>query len=78
MRTILSLAMAGVLAIGLAGCTTTASTTNSPCASCKWSARNFQGPAGDPVLGCVVEGKKVDCKKTPPEGPECAKMQSQK
>jgi uncharacterized lipoprotein YbaY len=72
MRQILSMAIGAVLAIALAGCAST-STSNAPCASCKWSAKNSQGPAGDPKLGCVVDGKTVDCKKTPPECPECAK-----
>ena len=72
MRQLLSVAMATVLAIGLAGCAST-STSSAPCASCKWSAKNSQGPAGDPKLGCVVDGKTVDCKTSPPECPECAK-----
>ncbi len=72
MRQLLSVAMATVLAIGLAGCAST-STSSAPCANCKWSAKNSQGPAGDPKLGCVVDGKTVDCKTSPPECPECAK-----
>lgn len=72
MRTFLGWTSALVLAIALAGCTS-APPSSAPCSSCKWSARNFQGPSGDPFLGCIVNGKKVDCKKTPPECPECAK-----
>jgi hypothetical protein len=77
MRQILSLAMASVLAIGLAGCASTPA-SSSPCASCKWSARNTQGPAGDPTPYCMMDGKKMDCHKTPPECPECAKKVAQK
>jgi hypothetical protein len=76
MRHIVSISMVVVVALGLAGCASTPP-ASSPCGSCKWSARNTQGPAGDPVVYCVVDGKKMDCRKSPPECPECAKaMQS--
>jgi len=77
-RLLMTLAAALVLAVGLAGCTSTAATTSTPCASCKWGAKNTQGPMNDPVKYCVYGGKQVDCTKTPPECPECAKAQQGK
>lgn len=66
-----------VVAILLAGCASTQS-SSMPCAKCKWGAKNTQGPMTDPMVYCVVDGKKVDCTKNPPECPECAKAMQNK
>jgi hypothetical protein len=74
MRKLLTWASAIALAVTLAACTAPSS-SSAPCASCKWGVKNTQGPMQDPVTYCVVDGKKMDCSKNPPECPECAKAQ---
>lgn len=72
MRRFLGWTAVFVMAVALAGCTS-ASKSSMPCESCKWGAKNTQGPMNEPMKYCVVNGQKVDCTKTPPECPECAK-----
>lgn len=72
MRQFLKWTALALLVMAFAGCTGPQYTA-APCGGCKWGAKNTQGPMEDPVAYCVVEGKKVDCKKVPPECPECAK-----
>lgn len=64
-------ALAVILAMGLAGCAGVGS-GGAPCANCSYAYvpahKNVEGRAF-----CEINGKKVDCKKTPAECPECAK-----
>jgi hypothetical protein len=71
----------GALALLLAGCATTSS--GLPCESCDWGYRTVtEKPVKALPLErrvfCVIDGKVVDCKKTPAECPECAKLQREK
>ena len=70
MATLLKASLALVLAIGLAGCANTGA-SSMPCASCKFGVPDKKT---DPVKhSCMIEGKQVDCRKSPAECPECAK-----
>ena len=72
MKTLLSWVSLCAMAIILAGCSGPGY-TSLPCSSCKWGAKNTQGPMSNPVAYCMVDGKKVDCKASPAQCPECAK-----
>ncbi|HXG60073.1 MAG TPA: hypothetical protein VNO22_01755 [Planctomycetota bacterium] len=59
----------GLLAL-LAGCAS-AARAGLPCEQCRFGVPDRK--ANPPKIYCVVEGKSVDCRKNPPECPECAK-----
>jgi hypothetical protein len=63
--------MGAVLALGaLAGCASSGG-SSMPCEGCKFAVPD--GKAQPPKHYCVVNGKQVDCRKSPAECPECAK-----
>jgi hypothetical protein len=63
--------MAVVVAIGLAGCASTGS-SGTPCESCDYGYVPV-GKRSERRVWCIKDGKTLDCKKSPPECPECAK-----
>ena len=73
MRAILTATLAAVFAVGVAGCAQTGGTaTNEPCASCSSGYVGVKKTTEKHAF-CVVNGRQVDCSKTPSECPECAK-----
>ncbi len=70
MANLLKATLAAILAIGIAGCANMAG-SGMPCASCKFGVADQK--AQPPKHFCMVEGKQVDCRKSPAECPECAK-----
>lgn len=62
----------GVMALSavFAGCASGPS-SSMPCASCKFGVSDKK--TDPPKHFCVVDGKQVDCRKSPSECPECAK-----
>jgi hypothetical protein len=61
---------AAVLTLAFAGCASGPSASG-PCASCKFGVSDQK--ASPPMHYCMVEGKKVNCAKSPAECPDCAK-----
>jgi hypothetical protein len=73
MRAILKLALAGVMAAGLAACESTGGGAGAgPCASCSEGVTTVKKTTEKRAF-CVVNGKQVDCTKNPAECPACAK-----
>lgn len=70
MRHFLSVAMAVVVVIGLAGCASNGS-SGTPCESCDYGYVPVK-KSMERRVWCVKDGKTLDCKKSPPECPECA------
>lgn len=64
-----------VLATILAGCAGTGG-SGTPCEQCDYGYSSKKRPDRD--VWCFIDGKKVDCKKNPPECPECAKRMQEK
>jgi hypothetical protein len=45
-----------------------------PCASCKYQSDPNKTPHDPhPYVYCIIDGREVDCRKNPPECPECAR-----
>lgn len=59
-----------VLSVAFVGCASSPS-SSMPCASCKFGVADQK--ASPPKHYCMVDGKEVDCRKTPAGCPECAK-----
>jgi hypothetical protein len=78
MRRILGWSLVAVMAVALAGCATEKGhSSKDPCADCTYA----YVPAGKQTnrkAVCVVNGKLMDCTKSPPECPECAKKLQEK
>jgi uncharacterized protein YceK len=74
MRQLLSVSMALVVAIGLAGCSSnlTPEQRGMPCSSCDYGYVPV-GKHSERRVWCIKDGKTLDCKKSPPECPECAR-----
>ena len=71
MKKIMAVMMATLVAVGLAGCAGMGG-GGAPCENCSYA----YVPVGKRMEGhpfCEVNGKRVDCKKSPAECPECAK-----
>ena len=68
-RCISSLAVGLVLAV-LASCAS-GPKSGLPCDDCTYGVADQK--ASPPRVFCVVDGKETDCRKNPPECPECAK-----
>ena len=65
-----------LLAAALTGCASgqaQPAASGMPCENCKYGVRSV-GKALPVRVFCVVDGKEVDCRKTPAECPECKKM----
>ena len=78
MRQILSVAMAVVVAIGLAGCTGTAmGSSGESCNGCSYSYVP-NGKQTNRKAICMKDGRIFDCSKNPPECPECAAKAAEK
>ena len=71
MRRFLGWTAAAVLAVGMVGCTN-AGKSGEPCESCTYAYVPVKKTSERQTF-CEVNGKRVDCKKNPPECPECAK-----
>lgn len=71
LKTSLAAAVLAALAACGGGGTDTRAASGSPCARCKYGVSDQK--ASPPAVYCMVEGKKVDCRKNPAECPECAK-----
>ena len=72
-------AVAAILSVAVIGCATDEKKSTSkpaassmPCERCKFGVSDQK--ASPPKHYCKVDGKTVDCRKTPPECAECAKM----
>ncbi len=76
MRRVLGWAAAAVLAIAFAGCSSPPQPSWFPCQKCHY---RVDAQSHDPHarIYCVIEGREVDCKKNPPECPECRKILEQ-
>lgn len=61
-----------LLAAGFVGCATSGAPSNPPCASCSQGTATVK-KGTETHAYCVVDGKQVDCTRTPPECPACAK-----
>jgi hypothetical protein len=60
-----------ILAPGLpAGCAGSGG-SGMPCGNCRFAVADRKGQP--PEHSCVVNGRQVDCRKSPPECPECAR-----
>ena len=44
------------------------------CESCRHGYRRVSRRFIEPTVTCIIDGKIVDCRKTPPECPECARQ----
>lgn len=77
MRRMMSVLAAMVLAIGFVGCARDAGTRGVPCEQCE-NGYVTTGKHTDRKVGCIANGKVVDCKKNPAECPECAKAAQNK
>lgn len=71
MRRFLGWSAAGLIALALAGCASTGGSAT-PCEKCDYGYVAV-GKRYERRAWCIVDGKKMDCAKTPPECPECAK-----
>jgi len=72
MRQILSVAMALVVAVGLAGCTSPGmGSSGMACENCTYGYVPVK-KSMERREWCIKDGKMLDCKKNPPECPECA------
>jgi hypothetical protein len=60
--------LAAALATGCAS----SSSSGMTCEHCKFAVPDKK--TDPPKLYCVIDGKKVDCRKTPADCPDCAKM----
>ena len=76
MRRLMGWALAPMLAVALAGCASTGGSTT-PCESCDYGYVPLK-KSMERQVWCYVDGKKVDCKKNPPECPACAKGMQEK
>jgi hypothetical protein len=73
MRRFLGWTLAGLMAFALAGCASTGAGAT-PCEKCDYGyVAVGQRARFERRAWCLVDGKKMDCTKTPPECPECAK-----
>lgn len=72
MRHVLGFMSAAVLAVILASGCADSPKMGMPCDNCKFRVADTKGQP--PKLFCKVDGKEVDCRKSPAECPECAKM----
>ena len=72
MRAILTASLAAILATGVLGCASTGGASNEPCASCSSGYVSVKKTTEKHAF-CVVNGKQVDCTKSPAECPSCAK-----
>jgi hypothetical protein len=64
--------VAAVLAIALTGCSSPQKPSWFPCQTCKYRV-DSQAHDPHPRVYCVIDGREADCRKNPPECPECAK-----
>ena len=71
MRTLLGIAAALAIAIGFSGCATAGGGT--PCEKCDYGYV-ATGKSITSKVGCIVDGKVVDCSKNPSECPGCKGM----
>ena len=71
-------AVAAIMMVAVVGCardekpTSAPAATGMPCERCKFGVSDQK--ASPPRHYCKIDGKTVDCRKTPAECPECAKM----
>jgi hypothetical protein len=72
MATILKMSAILLLAVGFVGCAATGEPSNQPCASCVDGVATVKKHYEKHAF-CVVNGKQVDCSKSPAECPNCAK-----
>jgi hypothetical protein len=50
-----------------------------PCETCKYRSDPNKNPHDPhPFTYCIIEGKEVDCRKDPPDCPECARKAREK
>jgi hypothetical protein len=70
MRQVFGWASAVVMAVVLSGCATTE--FKGPCGNCTYGYATVKKSTERHAF-CVVNGKQVDCTKSPAECPECAK-----
>lgn len=76
MRRVLGWTCAAVLAVILAGCTSTGHSEGA-CESCTYAYMPVKKSVERRTV-CMKDGKVYDCTKSPAECPECAKMQKGK
>ncbi len=63
--------LAATLVLGVAAGCAGVSKAGLPCENCRFGVPDRKGEP--PKIYCLVEGKSVDCRKNPPECPECKK-----
>jgi len=71
MRAVLGWMAAVVVAVGLAGCAAGPG-AGTPCEKCEYGYY-ATGKSVTRKVGCIVDGKVVDCSKNPSECPACKK-----
>lgn len=71
MQRFLGWTLASLLALAIAGCANTGG-GDMPCEKCDYGYVPVR-KSMERRVWCIVDGKKMDCRKVPPECPECAK-----
>ncbi len=72
MKTLVGWLMAAVMAVGVAGCTTTSGGgSGMPCEQCTYGYVPVK-KSSERRVWCVIDGKTVDCQKDPTACPGCA------
>jgi len=71
MRNVIGWMAALVVAVGLAGCTAGPG-AGTPCEKCEYGYY-ATGKSLTRKVGCIVDGKAVDCAKNPSDCPACKK-----
>lgn len=70
-------AVAALLSLAVVGCASNErssrpAASGMPCERCRFGVADPQG--GTTKNGCMVDGKRTDCRKSPPQCAECAKI----
>lgn len=72
MRTVVAVLVVLFVAVAVLGCAGTGK-SGMPCESCQYKVKPGNPKTQPAKITCVVDGKEVDCRKTPAECPGCRK-----